>query len=57
MDIFGIPRQEAKDLEETVVAVLDIKVSTTIFTLRFQRNKIYKVCELAEAIFKKEGIR
>ncbi len=43
IEIHGIPWQETKDLETTVMPILGIEIETNFFTLRFLRDKFHKV--------------
>lgn len=52
-DIFGILRQETKDLERTVVHVFSIEVDTNLFTGRFLLDKIYNIYELIKTALNK----
>ena len=55
-EILGMPQQETKDIEGTVVSVFGIEVDMNLFKLRFPRNNLHKVCELAVAILNKKSI-
>lgn len=56
IDILGIPQYGTKDIEGTVVPVFGIEIDMNLFTLRFLRDNLYKVCELALAILNKKSI-
>ncbi len=53
-DIFGVPRQETKDLEGTIVSVLDIEIDTNLFTTRLQHDELHKKCELSAPALNKQ---
>lgn len=55
IDILEIPRQKPKDLEQSVIPVLGIKVNTNIFTFRILRNKLHEECHLVIAELNKQS--